>query len=215
MVGASTFPWKVVERWSPRLYLIAGAVLAVYAALNGVVALTDMAIAPNVFQAGYIAGFLGLLGLYPGLADQRPWLARAGAGAAALGVIAFSVFTASNLAELIGIASGNPTGWGAFAIMGTIGFVVGYLAVGIVVIQSEVYSRAVGLLLLMPGVIIILMFASMATGVASPGSVFVVSAGQAMTHLAIGSTLKVETASGDRKEAESSAIVTVEDSSAA
>lgn len=215
MVDASTFSWKVVERWSPRLYLIAGAVLAVYATLNGVVALTDMAIEPNVFQAGYIAGFLGLLGLYPGLADQRPLLARAGAGAAALGVIAFSVFTASHLAELVGIASGNPPGWGAFAIMAAIGFVVGYLAVGIVVIQAEVYSRAVGLLLLLPGVIIILMFASMATGVASPGSVFVVSAGQAMTHLAIGSTLKGETASADGKEAESSANVTVEDSSAA
>lgn len=215
MVDGSTLPWRWVERWSPWLYLIAGAVLAAYAALNGVVAFTDMAMEPTVFQAGYIAGFLGLLGLYPGLADQRPWLARAGAGAAALGVIAFSLFTVSNLAELMGIASGNPPGWGAFAIMAAIGFVVGYLVTGVAAIRSEVYSRAVGFLLLLPGVIIILMFASMGTGVASPESVFVVSAGQAMTHLAIGSALKMETKSADREDAEPSADVTAEDSSAA
>lgn len=180
-----------------------------YAATNGLVAFTDLTVEPTVFQAAYIAGFLGLLGLYPRVADQCPWLARVGAAAAALGVIAFTVFAASNLVELAGIASGEIPAGSVFTAMGLASFVVGYLTVGAAVLRSGAYSRTVGILLLIPGVIIVLMFASIVAGVTSPESVFVVSAGQAMTHLAIGSTLRAETRSAERDDAEAAPDATV------
>lgn len=162
-----------------------------------------------MFEAGYVAGFLGLLGLYPTVAERSPRLAGVGAITAFLGLVAFSVFTVTNLAELLGLASGDPPGWTAFTVMAASGFIVGYLAVGIVVLRSGVYSRTVGLLLVLPGVIIILMFATIALEIASPASVFVVSAGQAMTHLAIGSTLRAETESTGQEEAEQTPETTV------
>lgn len=195
--------WESLQRWTPWLYLAAGAVLSAYAALNGLLAFTDVSVEADVFQAGYVLGFLGLLGLYPRLADRSPWLARIGGSTALLGLVAFSVFTANRLAELGGLASGNPPGWAIFTAMAAAGFVVGYLAVGAAALRTGAYPRIVGLLLLLPAIIIVLMFATMATGLVSPESVFVVSAGQAMTHLAIGATLEVESDSPERKEAES------------
>jgi hypothetical protein len=56
-------------------------------------AFLDITVEQKGLEVGYVIGFLGLLGLYPTLADRRPWLARAGAVAAILGVVAFSVFT--------------------------------------------------------------------------------------------------------------------------
>lgn len=203
MVDGSTFPWKSLERWSPRLYLVAGVVLVGYAALNGAEAFTTATFQQKVLEGGYVAGFLGLLGLYPSLDDRSPRLARVGAAAAALGLLAFFVFTIGNLAELVGLVSGNLPGWTAFTFMAVVGFVVGYLTVGVAVLRSGTYSRTVGVLLLVPAVIIVLMIASIITGLTSPESVFVVSAGQAMTHLAIGSTLSAESESAEREEAES------------
>lgn len=209
MVGGNIPFLKRLERWSPWLYLVAGSVLAVYAALNGLVAFTETAVEPKLFQAGYVAGFLGLLGLYPTLADRRPWLAGVGALAASLGLVAFSVFTVTNLVELLGLGSGDPPGWTVFTAMAAGGFVVGYLAVSIAVLKTGVYSRTVGFLLALPGVIIVLMFATIALGVVSPESVFVVSAGQAMTHLAIGTTLNSEAGSAPQEEAEAAVDATV------
>jgi hypothetical protein len=185
------------------LYLLAGGVLVVYATLNGLEAFTAAAFEQKVFEAGYIAGFLGLLGLYPRVADRRPWLARVGAVTAVFGLIAFSAFTAQNVAELAGLASGDIPGWTLFTVMAASGFVVGYLAFGVAVLRSKAYSRLVGVFLLVPGVIIVLMLLHIAAGLASPGTVFVVSAGQAMAHLAIGATLRAEAEGVEGEDVES------------
>lgn len=49
------------------------------------------------------------------------------------------------------------------------------------------YSLTAGLVLLVPGIIVDQMLLHMVAGYDSPASVFVVSTGQVMTHLAIGS----------------------------
>jgi protein-S-isoprenylcysteine O-methyltransferase Ste14 len=92
-MGSVSTWWRSLERWSATLFLIAGGVLIVYAALTGLEAFLDITVEQKGLEVGHVIGFLGLLGLYPTLADRRPWLARAGAVAAILGVVAFSVFT--------------------------------------------------------------------------------------------------------------------------
>lgn len=165
----------------PRLYLVAGAVLVGYAALNGAEAFTTATFQKKVLEGGYVAGFLGLLGLYPSLDDRSPWLARIGAAAAVLGLVAFSVFTIGNVAELVGLVSGDLPRWSVFTLMAAVGFVGGYLTVGVAVLHSGTYSRTVGVLLLVPAVIIVLMIASIVTGLASPESVFVVITNSSVT----------------------------------
>jgi hypothetical protein len=185
------------------LYLIAGSVLVVYGALNGLVAFTEITVDPKVFEAGYVAGFLGLLGIYPKVANRSPWLARIGALTGGFGLIAFSVFTVFNIANLVGLTWGDPPGWAAFTLMAASGFVVGYLVMGGAVVRSGAYSRTVGLLLLVPGIIIVLMFVTMFTGLVSDVTIFVVSAGQGLTHLAIGSSLRAESESTEQEGIES------------
>lgn len=200
--------WDSLERWSPRLFLLAGAVLAVYGAVNGMNAFTEASVDPKAFEVGYVAGFLGLLGLYPRFADRSPRLASVGAGAAVLGLVAFSVFTVNRLAEFAGVASGDPPGWLAFTVMAATGFVVGFLSFGVAALRDGVHPRTVGLVLLVPAIIIVLMFAHMAVGWDSPVTVFVVSAGQGMAHLAIGATLETAGEATDREEAEAASDAT-------
>lgn len=215
MVRFSTPLWRVLERWTARLYLIAGVVLTVYAAINGLAVFMEAPVTPRVLQAGYIAGFLGLLGIYPRVAHRRPWLARAGAATAVIGVVVFTISTLNNLADLAGLTVGGLPGMSIVTAMGILAFVAGYPLVSVAVLSSGTYTRTVGLLLLAPAVIIVFMLATIVTNLVSPATVFVVSAGQAMTHLAIGSTLKIQTDSTDRNEAESPTDATEEDTTAA
>lgn len=200
MDGVNTLRWHSLERWSPPLFLIAGGVLIVYAALTGLEAFTDMTLMQKGFEVGYVLGFLGLLGLYPTQADRSPWLARAGAVAAVLGAVAFSVFTVNRLAELAGVVSGDPPGWSVFVVMAAVGFVLGYLAFGVASLRADTHPRVVGLVLLVPAIIVVLMFAHVFAGLDSPGTAFVISAGQAMAHLAIGATLRTKSTSTEGEE---------------
>lgn len=89
--------------------------------------------------------------------------------------------------------------------MALVGFVLGYLAFGATSLRSDVYSRTIGLVLLVPGIIVVLMLAHIAVGLDSPETAFVISAGQAMAHLAIGATLRAEAESADSEEMEAEA----------
>jgi hypothetical protein len=54
--------------------------------------------------------------------------------------VAFSVFTVTNLGELLGLVSGDPPGWTIFTVMAASGFVVGYLVVGAAALRSGAES---------------------------------------------------------------------------
>lgn len=194
-----------LERHSPTLFLVAGILLVGYATLNGVTALTVRAVEQNPFQFGYVVGFLGLLGLYPRIGDVNPWLARVGGVAAVLGLVGISAITIGALTDFgAGSTESVPVG-PLFIGMTLIGFVVGYLAFGVASLLSGRSARITGLVLVVPGVIVVLMLGHIAAGLDSEGTAFVISAGQAMAHLAIGATLRSEADSADLEEAESDA----------
>jgi hypothetical protein len=208
MVQVSTQHWKRLEARSGTLFLVAGAIVVVYAGLHGIEAATDMVMEPSPFEFGYVIGFLGLLGLYPALADETPWLARAGALAAVLGIVALSAFTVVHLADLAGLVSSDPAAtpswFNVFIPLALIGFVVGYLAFGVASLRSGVHSRTVGFLLLVPGLIVVWMALQTTAGYFNELTAFVVSAGEAMAHLAIGATLRAKSAT-DRDESSTDA----------
>lgn len=200
MAPISTKHWKRLEAQSGTLFLVAGALVVVYAGLHGIEAMTDMILEPNPFEFGYVVGFLGLLGLYPKLADESPWFARAGAVAAVLGMIGLSAFTVLHLAELAGVvAPGGPSWFWVFIPLPLIGFVLGYLSIGVASLWADVHTRTVGLLLLAPGIIVVVMLVQMLAGWTSQLQAFVISAGQAMAHLAIGASLKTKSDSDHRE----------------
>ena len=199
MGRAGTPSWRLLERKSPTLFLIAGVFLVVYATFNGLWAFTNMVPEQHGLEIGYVLGFLGLIGLYPSLSDRSPWLARAGSIAAICGIISLSFISASDWAQLTGITAGDLPGFGFLRVFPLVGFILGYLSFGIASLRSDTRSRLVGLVLLVPGIIVVLMLAHIAAGYASDLTAFVISAGEAMAHLAIGAALRTES-SGETRE---------------
>lgn len=189
--------WTLLERWSPRLFLAAGGILIVFAAINGFGAITGIPIEYNGFQFGYVIGFLGLMGLFSSVSTSSPWLARAGTGAAIAGVVGLTTMTLFDITRLVGLTTGDVPGWSLFVGLTLVGFVPGYFCFGVASLRGGRYSRRVGLVLLAPAVIVILMVAHIVLGFASEVTAFVISTGQAMAHLAIGATLRAETSRGD------------------
>lgn len=200
MTRTDTPPWNLLERWSPRLFLSAGALLIVYASLNGMWAFADMATRENGFEFGYVLGFLGLLGLYPSLVHRSPVLARFGAAGAASGIVGITAISAVEVAQLGGISSGTPPGWWLFVFFALAGFMLGYISFGVAILRTGRYSTFIGVLVSVPGIIVVLMVMHIVAGYASDLTAFVISAGEAMVHLAIGATLKTKTTPSDGEE---------------
>lgn len=206
--------WETLGRWGPTLYLIAGVLLVGYATLNGVAAFTDtayVAVENVVGPAGILLGFVGLLGLYPRLADRSPTLARIGAVCVCLGAVGFSVITFVGLAALAGAEPGSvPV---VMLVLGAVGMIPGYLSFSLASLGDEEQLQTVGFLLLVPAVVFTAMllqpFAYSAVGMFSETTMawsnFAISSGQAVAHLAIAYTLRAG-GSPDEREAPSTDV---------
>ncbi len=199
MNGGAT-RWDVLEERSSSLFLVAGTVLVGYGGANGIVTYTDVSVQTSVLWVGYVFSFLGLLGLYPSLARERPLLARVGAGTAAVGLLAVTLVSLLSAGHLAGVVPRPIPGGFAIWILSLVGFIGGYLAFGLAALRSDAYSTTAGLVISVPGVIIVLMVLHMAAGLEQPWSVFVVSSGQAMAHLAIGATLRQQSSQPESDE---------------
>lgn len=199
MVRGNTRRWGSIERCRGPLFLTAGLLLVAYAVLNGIVAATDLGyetVEDVVGPAGFAVGFVGLLGLYPGVSDRSPAAARIGAVGAVFGAVGFSAISLHAVARLAG--EGPPALPAIVVLTGAIGMLAGFLAFGVASLRTGGRSRAVGLLLLVPPCV----FAVMVTqavlfarfGVFSAAvmewSAVAISGGQALAHLAIGVTLR-------------------------
>lgn len=181
-----------LEPWSATLYLVAAALLIVHAFHHGLEAFAGLEYPLHhevpFGTAGFLLGFVALLGLYPTLADRGPRLVGAGAVFAVLGALSWTVLGAVGLAESVGA---SPPEWiGAFGLLFLVGVVVGYLCFSMAGLRSEVLTRTAGLALLTPVLVMALNLSIVAAGLGSPEGQFVVATGFALAHLAIGGALR-------------------------
>jgi len=147
---------KSLERWRSTLFLIAGALLAVTTALWGARVFMNMEleVMRGFFApAGMTFAFLGLLGLYPALATQTPWLARAAAFFTVVGIVGTSMRAVVAASQLAGILDARPAWIDPFEPLLLVGIVLGFITFGVAVLRTDAYSRTVGLLLLIPGIL--------------------------------------------------------------
>jgi hypothetical protein len=155
---------------------------------------------------GWIAGLLGLLGLYPGLADRSRWLSSAGVVFAVIGVLAFTVLAVvSFYAFVAGYGLGNFPVPVVYFIPGVfVGSLLAFVSFGVARLRSDAHSRTVGALLLVPSAIFLtnlfVLPAIFGSGPAPPEVGFIVVSGLALTMLAIGYTLRTEDVPTDRSE---------------
>lgn len=189
---------------SPQLFLMAGMLLLVFAALTGVNKLSEMAVhdLENTFgPGGFAIAFLGLLGLYPTLADRTPWLARTGAVFAAIGAVGATINAIGRFASFTGIITDSPAWVGIFGISIAIGMLLGFLLFGVATLRAGVHSWSLGLLLLSPLAIFGVMLSGLADGVFGEAvAPVVLASGQAATHLAIGVHLRSAVVSTDHPQ---------------
>ncbi|MEF8825657.1 MAG: hypothetical protein V5A27_04840 [Halapricum sp.] len=195
MSRTGIIPWRSLERWRAGAFLGAAGSFAVFAMLWGAAVVTDVAPRPavDVFgPIGWVLGFVGLLGLYPGLADRTAWRNRVGAVFAAVGVCGASVTAVVSLGQLAGV-TGQPPAW--FAVLNLlmlVGIIPGFLTFAIIILQTDVQSRSLGLFLLLPALLFGANIVRVTTlGPRAPtGAPFVLGGSQALAFVAIGVTLR-------------------------
>jgi len=190
----STRRWESLERRSPTAFLVAGALFVIFAVVWGLGTYTGLQPRPavDVFgPVGWTAAFLGLLGLYPRLADRSPRAAQAGAVFVAVGVAGAAVTAVTALAELAGVVTDPPAWFAAFNLPIFVGIIPGFLAFGVATLSTGARSRTLGLLLLAPAVIFSVNFVRvLVLGPTTPQwAPFLLGAGQAAALLAVGYSL--------------------------
>jgi hypothetical protein len=193
------------EPWSPVAFLAAGGLFVCFAVLWGAAAVTELAPRPavDVFgPAGWVAAFVGLLGLYPAVGDRSPKLARAGALLAVIGLVGGTVTAVANLGQLVGAIPEPPAWFAALNLLLVLGIVPGFLAFAVAVLRTGADSRTVGILLLAPAVLFVVNIVRVALlGPRAPtGAPFVLGGGQALVLLAIGYALRTSRQPTDRTE---------------
>lgn len=194
MPEGNTSPWKLVERWSVTLFLIAGGLLVIHAITHGLEAFSGFEYPwHHEFPfgvAGMALGFVALLGLYPKMADRLPKLARVGAVVAVIGAVSWVVMGLTIFAEEVGAEP--PAVLDAVGLVMIFGVILGYLAFSIAGLRTDIVSQTSGLILLTPVVVMIMNLGIGLSGHGSPAGQFVVASGFAVAHVAIGATLRTE-----------------------
>ena len=180
-----------LERWSPTLFLVGGVAVIGFAVSMAVI----MADSPprSIFGGvGFTLSFLALLGLYPGLADESPLLARAGAVFAVLGAVGFTVLFVKGVVQVAGMTP--PAMLAPLAILNIAGILLGFLLFGAASLRTDAHAQTLGVLLLMPSLVFAVNFVRVAVlGAWSPSWAPALLGGlQALAMLSIGYVLRTE-----------------------
>lgn len=200
-----------LEQRRPTLFFLGAAMFVVSAALNGIqiVAGTEslnLTVAEAFIAGGWLAGLLGLLGLYPELADRSRWLSRAGAVFAVIGVTAFAVLAVVSLyAFVAGYGLGNSPIPVVYFIPGVfVGSLLAFVSFSGAALRSDDLPQTLGLLLLVPSAIFVtnlfILPAIFGSGPTPPEVGLVVVAGLALAMFAIGHLLRTEPEPTDHAE---------------
>lgn len=194
-------PWTSLEQRRATAFIVAGALLLGFVASNGVEAFT--ATTPPTWvntmfvSPALVAASLGLLGLYPTLAERAPRLALVSAAVvtvAGTAAIALFVVTAGN-----GLVAGVQLPFLPVYLLTLLATVLGFVLFGVAGIRTRTPSRRVGLLLLGPPAVNVVMFA---TAPMNPPrwTTFLISALWTGAMLAVGLALRSSPDRPDRTE---------------
>jgi len=156
--------WNTLESWSSTAFLIAGASLLLFVVLSGLSAFTDVlgggagvgaaVVGSGLF--GLILAVIGLLGLYPRLSESAPRLSRGGLGALVLALTGISVVIGTLAIVGPPEAPGDvPSFIPPIFISSGVLIMLGYAVFAVVSIRTRTPSRRIGLLLAVPGIVLL------------------------------------------------------------
>lgn len=192
MAKTHTLHWKALERWSPTLFLAAGVLFVGHATVRGIEAFTTMPPPVDVFgPTGYVAAILGLLGVYPTLADRVPRIARIAAITAAITAPAWVLIAGWSFGEATGVLPPQTDILpGIFFAVVIIVTLLMYLLFGAASRRASVHTRTFSVLLMAPvALLILLIVGGILLSMRSAAGGVVIGGGMAIIHGAIGGTL--------------------------
>lgn len=192
-------PWKSLERWSSKLFLLGAVILALNSGIvfYDVIEGTELRLPlGQVFVGtGWAATLLGTLGLYPDLVDRKPWLARASALFAAIGVIGYLVMAVIFAAAVAGLPESTVEALTPVFLPAVLaGTFLAFPLFGVTTLVTGARSRTVGVLLGAPAVIFV---ANVLSG-PSAESIFVVLVALVLVYGSIGYLLRADGVSADQ-----------------
>ena len=164
MANTDSRAWNALESWSSTAFLFAGGLLFLFVVLSGLSAFTNVLGEGAVVGAavvgsglfGLILAVIGLLGLYPQLSESAPRLSRGGVGA--LAVALTGILVVIGTLAIVGPpeAPGDvPSFAPPIFISSGILIMVGYALFAVASIRTETPSRRIGLLLAVPGIVLL------------------------------------------------------------
>lgn len=179
---------------SPTLFLVAGGLLVIFAANTGARVFTDMGYSTvhSIFgPAGFFVGLVGLFGLYPGLADRSPWLARIAASVAAIPLVGWSVITVFGIGNSAGILPDLSVVFpGAFVIVVFLTTMIAYILFAATSFHAGIHSQIVGLVLLAPAIPFLTLIVAVQVLGPVEWTEFAIDSGHALAHVAVGIVLR-------------------------
>lgn len=203
MPFVSTRRWESLETWQSTLFLIAGVLFGINVVIVATGTATGsekmiMLLGETFNAAAWAVALVGLLGFYPGVADQSGWLARAGAVCAAIGVVVFTALSMLSLVYYVEFIDGNIESLVPLLLPGVIiGGILSFLLFGITSLRSEGHPRTIGVLLLLPPLIVVVNILSGAAGVESSYFLLGVVSGLLLVMLALGFRLRSSSGTSD------------------
>ena len=201
MVTNNTKLWETLERRRSTAFLIAGLMFAVdaaiIAAVVGPLGEQYMQLGQAFIAAGWTAGFVGLLGVFPGLADRSRRLAQAGAVLVGIGLLVFVSMGIVSLAYFSNALSGDLDTLVTILFPGIIiGSVLGFVTFGAATLRTGVHPRSVGVLFVVMGLIpVVNIIRYTIVGIQSRTATLVIVVALTLVTLSIGYLLRVEEAS--------------------
>lgn len=183
-----------LEQKSSTLFLVAGFLLAVFAANTAARVFTDGGVAQIhgiVGPAGFAVGLAGLLGLYPGIADDGGTLARLAGIVAAIPFVGWFVTAVVGIGNVLGVLPDASVVLPGVAFVGVfLTTMLAFILFGVASLRTGAHSRSVGLVLLVPAIPFLTLILVVQAIPAVEWGEFVIDSGHALAHLAVGIALR-------------------------
>lgn len=193
-----------LEAKSPTMFLLAGGLLVVFAANTGARTLADggvPAIHSIVGPAGFFVGLVGLLGLYPGIADDGAILSRLAGIVAAIPLVGWFVITVWGIGTAVGVLPGMSVVFpGPAVIVVFLTTMLAYILFSVACLRSRTHAQSVGLAVLAPAIPFLTLILVVQALPPVEWGEFVIDSGHALAYLAVGLAVRTKVASSTRSE---------------
>ena len=159
MERSNAVRWDSIERWSPRLFLLAGMFLVIAAVMSGMAFLghgqlfDDWLVLP--LELGRLAALIGTLGLSVQLGSHDTSLGKLGRGVAMLAIGLTVALTASALLTTTGLLSVSSPALGIAAFVLSVST---FLLYGLGILRTRSHPTLVGRLLVINAAALLVVF---------------------------------------------------------